>query len=164
MCIRDSLPGLHPTRGAFISVGESKVGVVGEVDPEVLQRYEIDERCGWLDVRLDLITEAAIAIGDRTYQPVSTYPSSDVDLAFVVHDSVQASAIESTLRQAAGDELGALTLFDVFRSDQLDEGSRSLAFSIRLQATDRTLTDEEVGLVRQRCIEAVESSYPATLR
>ncbi|MCH2626039.1 MAG: phenylalanine--tRNA ligase subunit beta [Acidimicrobiales bacterium] len=160
----DDLPGLHPTRGAFRSVGESKVGVVGEVDPEVLQRYEIDERCGWLDVRLDLITEAAIAIGDRTYQSVSTYPSSDVDLAFVVHDSVQASAIEGTLRQAAGDELGALTLFDVFRSDQLDEGSRSLAFSIRLQATDRTLTDEEVGLVRQRCIDAVESSYPATLR
>jgi phenylalanyl-tRNA synthetase beta chain len=87
-----------------------------------------------------------------------------VDLAFLVEDSVQASTIEDTLRQAAGEELHALALFDVFRSDQLEGGSRSLAFSLRLQAADRTLTDEEVGVVRQRCIDAVESSHPATLR
>jgi len=52
----------------------------------------------------------------------------------------------------------------VFRSDQMDQGSRSLAFSIRLQAKDRTLTEEEVGGLRQRCIEAVEASHKATLR
>tara|TARA_B100000959_G_scaffold173717_1_gene181861 strand:+ start:1708 stop:4080 length:2373 start_codon:yes stop_codon:yes gene_type:complete len=160
----DDLPGLHPTRGALVSLGGLEVGVVGEVDPGVLERYEIDERCGWLDVRLDLISQVSVAAGDATYEPVSAYPSSDVDLAFLVEDSVQASTIEDTLRQAAGEELHALALFDVFRSDQLEGGSRSLAFSLRLQAADRTLTDEEVGVVRQRCIDAVESSHPATLR
>jgi phenylalanyl-tRNA synthetase beta chain len=160
----DDLPGVHPTRGARVSVAQLEVGVVGEVDPEVLRRYEIDDRCAWLDLRLDLITEAAIAVGDMSYQQVSTYPSSDVDLAFLVGDSVQASAIEETLREAAGKELQGLALFDVFRSSQLESGSRSLAFSLRLQADDRTLTDEEVGVVRQRCIDAVESSHPASLR
>jgi phenylalanyl-tRNA synthetase beta chain len=160
----DDLPGVHPTRGARVSVAQLEVGVVGEVDPEVLRRYEIDDRCAWLDLRLDLITEAAIAVGDMSYQQVSTYPSSDVDLAFLVGDAVQASAIEETLREAAGKELQGLALFDVFRSSQLESGSRSLAFSLRLQAADRTLTDEEVGVVRQRCIDAVESSHPATLR
>tara|TARA_B100001167_G_C16749459_1_gene295396 strand:- start:445 stop:1299 length:855 start_codon:yes stop_codon:yes gene_type:complete len=160
----DDLPGLHPTRGALVSLGGLEVGVVGEVDPGVLERYEIDERCGWLDLRLDLISQVSVAAGDASYEPVSAYPSSDVDLAFVVDDSVQASTIEDTLRQAAGEELHALALFDVFRSDQLEGGSRSLAFSLRLQAADRTLTDEEVGVVRQRCIDAVESSHPATLR
>ena len=160
----DDLPGVHPTRGARVSVAQLEVGVVGEVDPEVLRRYEIDDRCAWLDLRLDLITEAAIAVGDMSYQQVSTYPSSDVDLAFLVGDAVQASAIEDTLREAAGKELQGLALFDVFRSHQLESGSRSLAFSLRLQAADRTLTDEEVGVVRQRCIEAVESSHPASLR
>jgi len=160
----DDLPGVHPTRGARVSVAQLDVGVVGEVDPGVLRRYEIDDRCAWLDLRLDLITEAAIAVGDMSYQQVSTYPSSDVDLAFLVDDAVQASAIEDTLREAAGKELQGLALFDVFRSNQLEKGARSLAFSLRLQAADRTLTDEEVGVVRQRCIDAVESSHSATLR
>jgi len=160
----DDLPGLHPTRGALVCIGEIEIGSVGEIDPIVLERYEIEDRCVWFDLRLDLLIEAAIADSDFAYEPVSTFPSSDVDLAFIVDEGVQASAIESTLREAAGDELQSLKLFDVFRSDQIDQGSRSLAFSLRLQAKDRTLTDEEVGRVWQSCIEAVESSHKATLR
>ena len=160
----DGLAGLHPTRGAKINIGDTEVGSLGEVDPAVLQSYEIEDRCAWLNLRLDLVIEAAISVEGVPYQPVSTFPSSDVDLAFAVGEQVQASEIEMTLRKAAGEELQSLQLFDVFRSDQLDEGVRSLAFSMRLQAKDKTLTDEEVGAVRQRCIEAVESNHPASLR
>ncbi len=160
----DGLAGLHPTRGAKINIGDTEVGSLGEVDPAVLQSYEIEDRCAWLNLRLDLVIEAAISVEGVPYQPVSTFPSSDVDLAFAVGEQVQASEIEMTLRKAAGEELQSLQLFDVFRSDQLDEGVRSLAFSMRLQAKDKTLTDEEVGAVRQRCIEAVESIHPASLR
>ena len=160
----DGLAGLHPTRGAKINIGDTEVGSLGEVDPAVLRSYEIEDRCAWLNLRLDLVIEAAISVEGVSYQPVSTFPSSDVDLAFAVGEQVQASEIEMTLRKAAGEELQSLQLFDVFRSDQLDEGVRSLAFSMRLQAKDKTLTDEEVGAVRQRCIEAVESNHPASLR
>ncbi len=160
----DDLPGLHPTRGARICIGEEEIGSVGEIDPVVLERFEIEDRCAWLDLRLDGLIEAAIAGSGVAYQPVSTFPSSDVDLAFLVDEEVQASAVEQTLRRAAGDELQGLQLFDVFRSDQMAQGSRSLAFSLKLQAKDRTLTDEEVGGVRQRCIQAVETSHKATLR
>ena len=160
----DGLAGLHPTRGAKINIGDTEVGSLGEVDPAVLRSYEIEDRCAWLNLRLDLVIEAAISVEGVSYQPVSTFPSSDVDLAFAVGEQVQASEIEMTLRKAAGEELQSLHLFDVFRSGQLDEGVRSLAFSMRLQAKDKTLTDEEVGGVRQRCIEAVESAHPASLR
>ena len=160
----DGLAGLHPTRGAKINIGDTEVGSLGEVDPAVLRSYEIEDRCAWLNLRLDLVIEAAISVEGVSYQPVSTFPSSDVDLAFAVGEQVQASEIEMTLRKAAGEELPSLHLFDVFRSGQLDEGVRSLAFSMRLQAKDKTLTDEEVGGVRQRCIEAVESAHPASLR
>ena len=160
----DGLAGLHPTRGAKINIGDTEVGSLGEVDPAVLRSYEIEDRCAWLNLRLDLVIEAAISVEGVSYQPVSTFPSSDVDLAFAVGEQVQASEIEMTLRKAAGEELQSLHLFDVFRSGQLDEGVRSLAFSMRLQAKDKTLTDEEVGVVRQRCIEAVESNHPASLR
>ena len=160
----DDLPGLHPTRGARVCIAGTEIGSVGELDPIVAERYEIEDRCAWLELRLDLLIEAATATADSTYEPVSTFPSSDVDLAFLVDEEVQASTIEATLRHAAGAELQALQLFDVFRSDQLDEGCRSLAFSLRLQAKDRTLTDEEVGALRQRCIDAVQTSHKATLR
>ena len=160
----DGLAGLHPTRGAKINIGDTEVGSLGEVDPAVLRSYEIEDRCAWLNLRLDLVIEAAISVEGVSYQPVSTFPSSDVDLAFAVGEQVQASEIEMTLRKAAGEELQSLHLFDVFRSGQLDEGVRSLAFSMRLQAKDKTLTDEEVGVVRQRCIEAVENAHPASLR
>lgn len=160
----DDLPGMHPTRAARVMVGGEEIGVVAEVDPGVLDAHGVSERCAWIDVRVDLLLAAAGAAGDRPYRLVSTYPSSDIDLAFVVEETTQASAVESTLRRAGGHELISLSLFDVYRGEQLGGGKRSLAYALRLQATDHTMTDDEVGQIRQRCIDAVESSHPATLR
>ena len=95
---------------------------------------------------------------------MSRYPSSDIDLAFVVADAVPAGAVRSTIADAAGPLLASLRLFDVFRSDSLPPDTRSLAFTLRLQADDRTLTDAEVGEVRAQVISAVESAHGATLR
>ena len=155
---------MHPTRCAQVRLNGSVVGSVGEVDPDVLKSYEVEDRCAWLDLRLDFLVAGAIAADLAPYVPVSTFPSSDVDLAFLVENQVQASEIEATLRKAIGEELQSVRLFDVFRNDQLESSSRSLAFSLRLQAKDRTMTDEEVGKLRQRCIDAVEGSHKATLR
>jgi phenylalanyl-tRNA synthetase beta chain len=157
------VPGLHPTRSARLTgPGGVAMGAVGEVDPAVLEAHGIGERVGWLEVDLD--TVAALPHGARIYRPVSVYPSSDVDLAFEVADEIAASAIESTLRAAAGDHLASLRLFDVYRGAGIAEGRRSLAFTLRLDALDHTLTDAEVAEVRRRCIEAVESAHGATLR
>ena len=155
---------MHPTRCAQVRLNGSVVGSVGEVDPDVLKSYEVEDRCAWLDLRLDFLVAGAIAADLAPYVPVSTFPSSDVDLAFLVENQVQASEIEATLRKAIGEELQSVRLFDVFRNDQLESSSRSLAFSLRLQAKDRTMTDEEVGKLRQRCIDAVAGSHKATLR
>lgn len=154
--------GLHPTRTAQIEVGGAVVGQVGEVDPGVLEAYGIGERVGWFE--LDLEALLALPHGGRPYHPVSRYPSSDIDLAFEVDDDISASAVRSCLIAAAGDLLADLSLFDVFRGTPVVEGRRSLAFTLRFQADDRTLTDAEVANVREVCITAVESSLPATLR
>jgi phenylalanyl-tRNA synthetase beta chain len=138
------------------------VGAVGEVDPEVLAAHGIAERVGWLEV--DLTTAAGMARDPHLYRPVSVYPSSDVDLAFEVDDAVPAGDVEATLASAAGERLAALRLFDVYRGAGIAEGRRSLAYTLRLDAPDHTLTDREVAEVRDRCIAAVEERYPATLR
>ena len=97
-------------------------------------------------------------------RPVSRYPSSDIDLAFVVDNSVPASDVEASLVEAAGELLEAVWLFDVYRGDQVGEGRRSLAYRLRFCALDRTLTDEEVAALRARSIEAVEARLGAQLR
>jgi phenylalanyl-tRNA synthetase beta chain len=96
--------------------------------------------------------------------PITRFPSSDIDLAFVVDESVSAGQVERTLRQAGGELLESVALFDVFRAASVGEGARSLAFRLRFSSLDRTLTDEEVGTLRSTCIEAVVSGHGARLR
>ncbi len=160
--VADDPVGLHPTRTARIEVDGVSVGHVGEVDPGVLEAYGIGERVGWLEVDLEALL--ALPHGGRPYHRVSRYPSSDIDLAFEVDEGTPASAVRACLADAAGDLLADLSLFDVFRGAPVADGRRSLAFTLRFQADDRTLTDAEVAEVRTACIAAVEGSLPATLR
>ncbi|WP_419931555.1 phenylalanine--tRNA ligase subunit beta [Candidatus Poriferisodalis sp.] len=158
------LDGMHPVRAAEALLGERPVGVVGEIDPVVCERHGLTDRCAWLQLDVELLLAAASAAADRPYQIVSTYPSSDIDLAFAVPDSVQASAVRDTLLSAGGQELRSAELFDVYRGGQMAAGTRSLAYRLRLQADDRTLTDQQAAEIRQRCIDAVEQTHHATLR
>jgi phenylalanyl-tRNA synthetase beta chain len=156
------LPGLHPTRTARIEVGGMAIGAVGEVDPAVLDAYDVPERVAWLE--LDLTTVFALERAERRYRPFSRFPSSDLDLAFVTPDEVPAGEVAATVRDAAGDLLVGLALFDVYRGDQVGVGRRSLAYRLRLQAPDRTLTDDEVAEVRARVAGAAHAAHGATLR
>ncbi|MDH3293531.1 MAG: phenylalanine--tRNA ligase subunit beta, partial [Acidimicrobiia bacterium] len=158
--------GLHPTRAATVRFRGLDIGSVGEVDPRVLDNYEIQGRVAWFALRVEPIL-AALESAPR-YKQISLYPSSDIDLAFVVPDEVPATDVVTTLRKAAsrsgGDLLQSVELFDVYRGEQLGEGRRSLAYRLRFQASDRTLTDEEVAAVRQQCIDAVVKYHDAQLR
>lgn len=156
------IPGLHPTRAADIVVDATVVGAVGEVDPDVLRAFEVPGRVAWFD--LDLTTVLSVDRSARPYDPVRLFPSSDLDLAFEVDEAVPAGRVEPILREAAGELLVELELFDVFRGSSVSPGRRSLAWRLRLQASDRTLTDAELAEVRSRCVAAVEAALPATLR
>ncbi len=154
--------GMHPTRSAEVVVAGRTRGVVGEVDPGVLEAYGIEGRVGWLELDLGAVLDGPH--GNRRYTPVSKFPSSDIDLAFVVSDEVPASQVEGSLRKGGGALLAATDLFDVYRGTGVDEGSRSLAYRLRFQAGDRTLTDAEVSEARQACIDQVAKKTGAVLR
>jgi phenylalanyl-tRNA synthetase beta chain len=155
------VPGLHPTRGAVATVAGEAVGVVGEIDPAVLEGHDIGERVAYLEVDLGRLLH-----GERrseAYRQISRFPSSDFDLAFVVPEGVSAIDLERTL--AAADPLvWSVRLFDTYRGAGLPEGTRSLAYAVRLQSVDRTLTDAELGEVRTRLIEAAAAGHGAVLR
>jgi phenylalanyl-tRNA synthetase beta chain len=145
-----------------VTVDGTAIGYVGEVDPEISSAWGIDGRVNWCEVDL----EALLAGARRSdlAAPVSRYPSTDIDLAFVVADEVPAAAVEATLAHTGGGLLERLTLFDVYRGEGVADGHRSLAFRLRLCAFDRTLTDSEVGALRAECIAAAERHHGARLR
>jgi phenylalanyl-tRNA synthetase beta chain len=155
-------PGLHPTRAARVCVGEVEVGQLGEVDPAVLEAHGIGERVAYLEVDLDALL--ALPHGGAAYRPFSLYPTSDIDLAFEVSGDIPASAVEGAIRAAGGELLWSVDLFDVYRGTGMGEGVRSLAYRLRLQAPDRTLTDADVAAVRDAVIQHVSATLGATLR
>jgi phenylalanyl-tRNA synthetase beta chain len=154
-------PGLHPTRSATLSLGRDAIGVVGEVHPDVLDAYGVDERVAVLELNLSVLlaNDAKVPM----WKPTSRYPSSDLDLAFATPDSVTAEKVDKAIKQAAGALLVDLTLFDVYRGAGLPPDSRSLAYRLRLQALDRTLSDTELTDLRNKIVAGV-AKLGATLR
>ena len=178
--LRPAAPaGLHPTRSATVHLTEPEpepevggalggpralgpeVGRVGEVDPGVLEAFGVSGRVGWLELEVGpLLAAAGTGVA---YRPVSRFPSSDLDLAFVVAGDVPADEVADTLARA-DDLVRSVHLFDVFRGGSVPEGSRSLAYRVRLQAADRTLTDADAAAARQRLVDAVRSAHGGELR
>jgi phenylalanyl-tRNA synthetase beta chain len=147
---------------------------VGEIDPDVATDFglvhasgtgTVARRIGWLEVDLGLLfDERVVARRAPVAAAVSRFPSSDIDLALVVDDGVPADVVADVLGSAAGDLLESVTLFDVYRGAHIGEGVRSLAFRLRFCSLDHTLTDDEVGALRARCIDAAVSELGAVLR
>ena len=158
----DELPGMHPGRAAEILVAGKSCGVIGEVDPRVLISYGVNGRVSWLELNLGKVLSGPL--GKKSYRNVSKYPSSDVDLAFDVPESVSSASILGCLRKAGSDLLQQVKLFDAYAGDAIEEGHRSLAYRLRFQADDRTLTDDEVAALRSKCIQLVEKKTEARLR
>jgi phenylalanyl-tRNA synthetase beta chain len=160
--VEASPPGYHPVRAANIVVGGDIVGSVGEIDAEVVDALALSAPVVALELDVDAVLAAARV--PRAASPLSRYPASTIDLAFVVNDDVPAGDVLRTLRAAGGDLLESIRLFDVFRSDAIGAGKVSLAFALEFRAPDRTLTDAEVGELRKQCIDAVMSAFGAELR
>ena len=152
--------GLHATRSATLQAGKQPLGAVGEVAPDVLAAFGVTERVAILELDLDqfLAREPKPA----QWKPTSRYPSSDLDLSFRLDDAVPAEKLEKAVRQGAGKYLVDLDLFDNYRNPDVT-GSRSLGYRLRLQASDRSLTDADIAEIR-RGIEAAATKLGAELR
>ena len=155
-------PGFEPGRAAAVVVDDREIGVVGELDGALLRSLELVPPVVGFELDLDRLLEARRR--DRMFRPPSPYPPSTIDLAFVVTEDVAAGDVASTLRAAAGDLLEDVRLFDVFHSEALGGGHKSLAFALRFRAADHTLTDDEVGDIRRRCVDAAAREHAAELR
>lgn len=160
--------GLHPSRTAELvdRVSGSLLGYVGEVDSELVTAITAVvplRRLGVLDVNLDVLADTAAATRTSSFVHVpSRYPSAVIDLAFVTPRSVNAGDLAFALRHAS-DLVEEVTLFDVYEGSGLPEGSRSLAYNVRLSSEEHTLSDDEITRARAALIE-IAASLGAALR
>jgi phenylalanyl-tRNA synthetase beta chain len=154
-------PGFHPTRSAAITVDGTAIGHVGALSPTVPDAFGIPAAVA---LELDIDGLLAGKRRDRAFRPLSRFPASNIDLAFVLPETVLAADVERTLRGVLGDGLEAVRCFDEFRSESLGPGRRSLAFGLRLRAPDRTLADADIAGLRQAAIDAVVAAHDAELR
>jgi phenylalanyl-tRNA synthetase beta chain len=152
---QDKVPaGLHPTRSATLARGKKVVGVVGEIDPFVLDALGIEGRVSILEVDLTtVLNETPKPVQARD---VNRFPSSDIDLAFLLPDGTAATLLHRAIRQAGGKKLVGLELFDVYRGPGVSPDHRSLGFRLRLQEHGGTMTEADIAEVQRACIAAAE--------
>jgi len=157
-----SLAPFQPGRAAVVSIGGQEVGALGQVHPEVAERYGLGGRAylAQLDFQ-SLVRHAAIA---PAALPIARFPASERDIALVLSDGIPASRVQSVLRQAAGELLEAVEVFDVYTGAPIEPGSKSLALSLRFRSGERTLTEDEVQAAMERVRAAARDSLSASLR
>ncbi|GIG58974.1 phenylalanine--tRNA ligase beta subunit [Longispora fulva] len=150
----------HPGRCAALLVGDVVVGHAGELHPAVCAALDLPKRTCAMELELDALPLPG-APGAPT---VSTYPPALIDVALVVDAAVPAADLGDALAEGAGSLLESLRLFDVFESEQLGAGRKSLAYKLTLRALDRTLTGEESVAVRDAAVAEAVRRHGAVLR
>ncbi|MDR0423887.1 MAG: phenylalanine--tRNA ligase subunit beta, partial [Clostridiales Family XIII bacterium] len=152
----------HPGRCAGIYLGETRVGVFGELHPEVADKYGIGTRC--CAGEIDLESVIARANVDRYYRPLPKYPAIGRDMALVVDEGVTVGELEAVIRSCGGRILESVKMFDVYRGKQIGEGKKSVAFNLVYRSPERTLTDEEAASEHNRALAALSERLGAALR
>lgn len=157
----EGLP-FHPTRGASVSIGGAQAGALGELHPDVCDRFDVPE--GTIALELSLAPVVA-ALPERVkVADLPKFPPLLNDLAVVVDEGVPARDVTDIVHEAGSPEVSAVRLFDIYRGDQIAPGKKSLAFALEIRSGERTLTDEEALAVRDRIVAALNERIGAELR
>jgi len=151
---------LFPGRGADVFVGDDRIGAIGELHPEVAQAFDLSDSVYLIE--LDLEKLLSLSAGTRRYRPVSRFPGVTRDIALVVDEQVSYHAVESIVRGFP--LVTEVTLFDLYRGEQLPAGKKSFAIRIMYQSPSRTLTDEEVDRTQEQMLGRLQREVSAVLR
>lgn len=153
---------LHPGRTAEVFLNGEKLGVIGEVHPDVREKHSLKSRAAIAE--LDWKTLAKFASLSRTAQPIVRVPSSDRDLAMLLKSEITAAQVQSAVKQGGGDLLESARIFDVYTGTGIPDGYKSIAIALRFRAADRTLTEDEVEAAMNNIRQSAQSELNAQLR
>ena len=150
----DEKYALHPGRSAVIIRDGVALGIMGEVHPEVQDTYEIGVKTYVAKLNIPELMDAAAE--KITYSPLPKFPATTRDLSLLVDEDVPVAALEKAIKGAVGKILEKVTLFDVYRSDDMKKnGKKSIAYSISMRSHEGTLTDEQADSAMKKALKAL---------
>ncbi len=155
---------LHPGRTASLWMNGSRLGLFGQLHPQLRQAKDLPDEVYAFELDLELIVTTLEQRGIQHYHPYSTFPASDRDIAFFAPLEISVASLEQGIRAAAGPLLESVQLFDEYRGTGVPDQQRSLAFRLIYRALDRTLTDAEVDQAQQQVRSQLETEFHVTLR
>ena len=153
---------LHPGKTAFFKKGRDVIATVGELHPAVAANFGIKQKVYLFE--MDVETLMKYTAKNFKFESLPKYPAIARDLAIVVDESAAEGAVKAVIEKNGGKFFQSVTLFDVYTGEHVAEGKKSLAFNLKFQSKDKTLTDEEADAGFQSILQAVEKSFGAELR
>lgn len=160
--LENTLSWMHPGRTAKISIENKDIGYLGELHPVVAENYEIGTKVYVAIIDIDILIEYSTL--DRLYKPLPKFPAITRDIAMIVEDKILVKDIENIIKHRGGKLVESVNLFDIYKGKQIQEGYKSVAYSIIFRATDYTLTDETVDSSMNKILTALEKELSAQLR
>ena len=145
-----------------ISIRDLNLGILGEISPDILEDFDIKDKVFLCELDFEAIFK--LIPERKLFSALPKFPPVERDIAIVVGDEVLIQELEEKIKEAGGELIESLSLFDLYRGGQIPKGKKSLAYAIRYRRKDRTLTDEEVEKVHQNIISQLKSSFDARLR
>ena len=147
-------PFLHPGRQAAIKDGDTIIGYLGQLHPQVIDNYDM-KGAAYIAV-LDLPNVTELATFDRKYEGIAKFPASTRDLSMVMDKFIFVGQVEEVIRKNGGKLLESFKLFDVYEGEQVGKGKKSVAYSMTFRAKDRNLEAEEVNAATDKIIEGLK--------
>ncbi|MBU5590636.1 phenylalanine--tRNA ligase subunit beta [Clostridium sp. MSJ-4] len=155
-------PTFHPGKTADLFIHKECAGILGEVHPDICERYDIDTECYIAEVNLDLLYKNSNVI--KSYKPLPKFPAVTRDIALLVEDTILVQEIEAVIKKTGGSLVESVKLFDVYKGKQIPEGKKSVAYAIVYRAEGKTLTDSEVNKVHDKILRSLEYKLGCQLR
>ncbi|WP_440207681.1 phenylalanine--tRNA ligase subunit beta [Actinobacillus pleuropneumoniae] len=158
--VAKQFPALHPGQSAAIMLDGKEIGFIGSVHPSIVQKLGIKGKPVVFEILGDAIANRPVPAAKE----ISKFPANNRDIAVVVDENVPAGDVLDACRHAGGVKLVAVNLFDVYRGANLAAGKKSLAISLTVQDTEKTLKEEEISTVIQAVLAELAQRFQAYLR
>ncbi len=152
----------HPGRTADIYIGEEVVGLIGEVHPRVLANYSLNQRAYLVQINISNLYKLVKL--EREYKELPKFPSSKRDIALLTKDEVLIMEIEECIVEKGGKILESVKLFDIYKGDKVQEGYKSVAFSLEFRGIENTLTDAEINEKMEKILSNLKAKLDIELR
>ncbi|MEO1770424.1 phenylalanine--tRNA ligase subunit beta [Candidatus Enterococcus ferrettii] len=156
-----AMPDMHPGQTAAIYLKDKVVGFVGQVHPKVTKNYEL-KSAFVAELNLDALLN--VEKEPLVYSPVSKYPAVSRDIAILVEESISNAQISQVIRDSASRFLSDVRVFDVYQGDSIENGMKSMAYSLTFVNPEATLTDEEINQWMSKVAKGLEKELSAVIR